>query len=242
MLDGWPIIARFVLGGFLAAIGAVVVPMAGYILKDAWDAWKAKSQPTTSASQPLGAPAALLFKCDLAKLPSTVPASGQVFTMDIISKQEVGAEAWGLGTRHGQPGERWEWFKEREISMVTRCDITNYADFPIFNVVMVFKQEFRAAVIPKDNPASTVSGDVVDASDRTVVIDNIDGKSTFSFYAYSQSRHFVTVRIPTEVTYLRAGGDTRESAKILPGLLAGMAFSPRPDNPGPEKPAGVTVH
>ncbi|WFU69433.1 hypothetical protein [Bradyrhizobium sp. CB2312] len=244
MLDGWPLIARFVLGGVLAAIGVVAATMATAILKEAWDSWKAKSQPTvTSASPSIGSPAALLFKCELAKLPSTVPPSGRVSTMDIVSKLEMGAEPWGLGTRHGQPGEKWEWFKDGEISLVSRCDITNYADFPIFNVVMVFKEEFRAAMKPQDNPAATKSGDIVDSSDRTVIIDNIDAKSTFTFYAYSQSRYFVSVKTPTAVNYLRAGSDAREEAKILPAVFGWMSFSPRESNPGPETPPpGATVH
>lgn len=240
MLDGWSLVARFVLGGMLVSVGALIGALGGYILKDAWEGSKAKAQAAIAAAGQ--SPAALLFKCEFAKLPSLVPPAGQVYTMAIMSKLEFGAEPWGISPRYGQPGEKWEWFKDNEISQVSRCDITNYADFPIFNIGMVFKQEFRAVVVSKDNPGAQSSGDVVDASDRTVVIDNIDAKSTFTFYAYSHSRYFVSVRHPTEVTYLKAGSDTRESAKILPSLMGGMSFGPKPDNSGPEKPAGVTVH
>ena len=115
-----------------------------------------------------------------------------------------------------------------------RCDITNYADFPIFNVAMKFKEEFLELITSKENAGSTSSGQIVDSSERPVVITNIDPKGTFSFYAYSQSKYFVRVHIPTEVTYLKAGGDARETAQLLPPSMGGgMLRSPLLESKSP---------
>lgn len=40
MLDGWPIFARFILGGGMVALAAVLVAVGTNILKDAWDSGK----------------------------------------------------------------------------------------------------------------------------------------------------------------------------------------------------------
>ena len=55
--------------------------------------------------------APILFNCQFANLPTTVPASGHIATMDIISKLEFGAGTIFLGYRHGEPGEKWTWFE-----------------------------------------------------------------------------------------------------------------------------------
>jgi hypothetical protein len=61
-----------------------------------------------------------------------------------------------------------------------------------------------------------------------------------SFYAYSQSKYFVRVSLPSEVTYLRAGSDRREMAQQLPPSMGGgMSFTPIriKDSPTSKSPA-----
>jgi hypothetical protein len=96
-------------------------------------------RPTSSAAQP----AALLFEWKWSKLPTSIPASGTVSTMHINSQLEVGGQPLLLSQRPGSAGDKLTWGEDtRQYGGVYRCDITNYADYPIFNLVMMFKTEF----------------------------------------------------------------------------------------------------
>jgi hypothetical protein len=155
-----------------------------------------KAPPTTGAQ--------ILFDCRFSKLPAEVPPSGNISTMMIIEKSESGGEPVLLGDRHGNPGEKLTWFDDLELPPSWRCDITNYSDFPIFNLHMLFKTEFRPLLVDKENPNAGHSGEVFSQYDRPVILTKIDPKSTISFWAYSQSKFFAMVHLPAKVTYWRS--------------------------------------
>lgn len=188
--------------------------------------------------------AALLFEWKWARLPTTVPASGMVWAMSINSRLEFGGEPIFLSPRPGNPGDKLGWGEDnRQYGGVYRCDITNYADFPIFNIAMTFKTEF----FKPERDGSSRSGIPVETYDRAILVSKLDPKKTFSFYAYSDSRMYVRLSLPKEVTYLRDSNSPRESARLLPQgepivslfpmtLIDQTAKSPAPVSPLPSPP------
>lgn len=157
--------------------------------------------------------AALLFEWKWSRLPTAIPASGVVWTMSIISKLEFGGEPSLLSPRPGSSGDKLSWLEDqRQYGGVYRGDITNYSDYPIFNLVMAFKTEF----FKPETDGSHRPGPAAETYDRPVVISKLDPKETFSFYAYSDSRMYVSVWLPKEVTYLRDNMSQREVARLLP--------------------------
>lgn len=173
---------------------------------------------TPLAATPMPQTAQVLFEWKWSKLPTIVPASGSVTTMPITSKTEVGASAIFLSVRPGTPGDKLGWGEEyRRYPSVYRGEITNYADFPIFNVAMNFKTEFFRTEKAPDNPnATTVSKVPVETFDRPIVINKIDPRERYSFYVYSDSFMHVHISMPEEITYLRDNVGERETARILP--------------------------
>lgn len=218
----------------VSILGAAIAVALAYTIR-----WVDQKQyPKESKIPALPVPAPILFNCQLAELPIAVPPSGQITTMDIFSRLESGSVPVGLGGRISDPGQKLTWFENAfEPGNVWRCDITNYADFPIFNVAMTFKEQFFETVTSKENPGSSSSGKLMDTSDRAILIANLDPRGTFSFYAYSQSEYYVQVLLPSEVSYLRIGNNQRENAMLLPALSGGMSFSPKREKPKSETKA-----
>jgi hypothetical protein len=170
-----------------------------------------KTEEKTKDSKPQNA--ALLFEWKWSKLPTSIPASGIVWTMSIISQLEFGGQPLLLSPRPGSAGDKLTWGEDnRQYGGVYRCDITNYADYPIFNLAMSFKTEF----FKPEKDGSHHPGPAAESYDRPLLISKLDPKETFSFYAYSDSRLYVSVWLPKEVTYLRDDKSQREVARLLP--------------------------
>jgi hypothetical protein len=126
---------------------------------------------------------------------------------------EFGGEPLLLSPRPGSPGDKLTWSEDQQqYGGVYRCDITNYAEYPIFNLVMAFKTEF----FKPEEDGSHRPGPAAETYDRPVVISKLDPKETFSFYAYSGSRLYVSVWLPKEVTYLRDETSQRVAARLMP--------------------------
>jgi hypothetical protein len=178
-------------------------------------------------SAPAPVPASVLFEWKWAKLPATVPSSGTVMAMSISSEKEVGAHILYLGARPGAPGDKLSWNEDsRQYASVYRGEITNYADFPIFNLAMTFKTEFFEVVPDINNPGSARSGALVESYDRPVVINKLDPKETFAFYAYSDSQMYVHVSMPESITYVRDTLGPRETARLLPQFEKSISLFP----------------
>jgi hypothetical protein len=162
---------------------------------------------------PVQQAAALLFKWEWARLPTVIPPSGTVWTMSTIAELEFGGRPLLLSPRPGSPGDKLTWLEDqRQYGGVYRCDITNYSDFPMFNLVMTFKTEF----FKPDDGGGLHPKPPAESYERPVVINKLDSKETFSFYAYSDSKLYAQITLPREVTYLRGDQDHRETARLLP--------------------------
>lgn len=54
MFEAWPIAIRFVVGGALIGIGAIIIPLGGYMFKDAWDASNKKPEQPAQLLDKIG--------------------------------------------------------------------------------------------------------------------------------------------------------------------------------------------
>lgn len=195
-------VQRIFIGVAGAAVGTLTLLFLGEFLR-----------PTTN-TEASSQPAALLVEWKWSKLPTSFPTSGIVWTMHIVSQLEAGGQPLLLSPRPGSPGDKLTWGEDtRQYGGVYRCDITNYADYPIFNLVMHFKTEFFK---PEADGSRKAETPVSESYDRPITISKLDPKETFSFYAFSDSKMYVSVQLPMEVTYLRDEIGPRAAARLLP--------------------------
>jgi hypothetical protein len=173
---------------------------------------------------PVQQPASILFEWKWSRLPTVMPASGTVWTMPITSELEFGAHAVFLSPRAGTAGDKLTWSEDtRQYGGVYRCDVTNYADNSIFNLAMNFKTDFYK---PESDGSRKAETPIAESYDRPLTINKLDPKETFSFYAYSDSRLYVSVWLPKVVTYLRGDQDHRQAAHLLPQAEQSITLFP----------------
>jgi hypothetical protein len=200
----------------IALIGMIVcsIGFAGFAAFYFWPSGISESNEASKVEAVLAQPSApLLFEWKWSKLPSAIPASGTVWTMSITSQLEFGAQPVLLSPRPGTIGDKLTWGEDtRQYGGVYRCDITNYAEYPIFNLVMNFKTDFFK---PEPDGSRKAETPIAESYERPVTVNKLDPKETFSFYAYSDSRMYVSVWLPKMVTYLR-DDQRREAARLLP--------------------------
>jgi hypothetical protein len=173
------------------------------------------------------APAHLVFESHLADLPTKVPHEGQVHTLPLFYSPDSGGEQITLSVRHGQPGSDLEWFRDLRFPQVYRCEITNYGNAPLLQVVLEFRVEYREVI--KDNPSSARSGDIAYSRQWPVLLSKIDpGKGNAAvFFVYNQSRYLAVV-IPPEVgSYITLGEKAQRRATLVPiGMSTAMSLWP----------------
>lgn len=94
----------------------------------------ADSRRSTSAGQPRPN---LTFECNLAGLPSRCPAEGRIASMRLsYSPGAESAPPINLIIRHCLPGDALDWFSDIKFPQVYRCEITNYGDAPLLQVML----------------------------------------------------------------------------------------------------------
>jgi hypothetical protein len=211
----WPEIGGFPKDRRGFALIGMIVSAVGFAGFAGWYLWPTAEDPKATDA---GQPASLYLQWRWARLPTIMPASGVIMTMPNVAQAELGAQPILLSPRPGTPGEKVSWGGEnRTYAGIYRCEITNYADFPIFNLAMTFKTEFFPEEKDHQNPnAGSRSSSPIETYDRPIVIDKLDPKETYSFYAYSDSRMWVHIWLPENVTYLRDRSTSRETAHLLP--------------------------
>jgi hypothetical protein len=218
----------------IALIGMIVCSI-GFAGFAAFYFWPSELKDTPKAEIVAVQPSApLLFEWKWSRLPTIIPVSGTVWTMPNTAQIEFGGQPLFLSPRVGSPGDKLTWLEDqRQYGGVHRCDITNYADYPIFNLAMTFKTEF----FKPEKDGSHHPGPAAESYDRPVTISKIDPKETFSFYTYSDSRMYVSISLPKEVTYLRDDKSQRETARLMPQaeqeiMMFPMTFiDPAPKSP-----------
>ena len=91
---------------------------------------------------------------------------------------------------------------------------------------MNFKTEFLAVENDPKKPGGGHSGAVVESYDRPVIINKLDPKETYPFYAYNDSQMFVHIWMPEAISYLRDPFGPREEARVLPQFEKVATFFP----------------
>lgn len=220
----WPEIRDFHKDRRVVALIGMIVCAIGFAGFAGWYFWPKADGSQLAEPQALAAangklqPASLFFEWKWARLPTVMPASGIIMTMPNNSKAEFGGQPIYLSPRPGTPGEKVGWSEDtRTYAGVYLCNISNYSDFPIFNLAMTFKTQFFPIEKDAKNPDAGKSSDTpIESYDRPIIINKLDPKETYSFYAYSDSRMYLHISLPDEVTYLRDGVDHREIGHLMP--------------------------
>jgi hypothetical protein len=111
------------------------------------------SRRDTKTSESRSRQASIFLQWRWSRLPTVMPASGIIVTMPNASRAEFGGQPVLLSPRPGTPGEKVGWGEHnRTYAGVYRCDVTNYSDFPIFNLATAFKTEFFPVGRDQNNP------------------------------------------------------------------------------------------
>lgn len=187
----------------------------------------ADSRRSTSAGQPRPN---LTFECNLAGLPSRCPAEGRIASMRLsYSPGAESAPPINLIIRHCLPGDALDWFSDIKFPQVYRCEITNYGDAPLLQVMLKFNIEYREALPNDPNATTSKAGETVYSHEWPILFAKIDpGKdNAATFYVYNESTFFAFVSPPRTASYVPLGQTAaREAAVSLIGMTAGMSLFP----------------
>jgi hypothetical protein len=135
----------------------------------------------------------------------------------------------GIGARNGIAGAKWEWpdeWNKNWLAATRLCKVTNYADFPIFEVSLPISVAFIRIERDPTNPGgSFIANQIIGQVDGILSIAKIDpGKENpWHFYIYNQGRDVLRIELTKPPTYVRAGDTKATEAQLLP--LAGVHVS-----------------
>jgi len=170
----------------------------------------------------------ILIDCHLGMMPKLVPPEGRIYVLPFYYGSP---EIWGGGLAEyfAQPGSEFTW---PSSAPAYRCQLTNYGDATVFNVVLAFPVMFREIVRDSKNPNLMKTGAITGSGERSIEVTKIDvGTNGFVFYIYNQSQHFVSVFLPQSVTLQRNRDNKRRSVRLIQPPLSGlqMQLAPFPD-------------
>lgn len=143
-----------------------------------------------------------LVECFQSPLPTTIPEGGfvSVLPMRFDDKGSV-----GFGSQAGQVGDKMNWPEEwlkKWVGTTVRCQITNYANAPIFNINLPMTFTFKR-IRSGNNPANFVADETINTVEVSLPITKLyPGKdSPFSFYIYNQGHDVVTIEFRDAPTF-----------------------------------------
>jgi hypothetical protein len=184
-------------------------------------------------------PSALFIENQFSAFPTVVPLDGQIATMRFDWAPSWHKTVWANSTRHGTPGEKWNWDHVSERPYLVR--IINLSDAPMFKVQIFFTADFRENII---DGTSQRSGNSLHQATFQVVIDSLfPGKeNAYTAYAYSSCPYCVFVTPPLEATYQTAAAGTRRKTSImLPRLWIMDFLPPRTAPPARQEPPSTAI-
>jgi hypothetical protein len=176
-------------------------------------------------------------------LPGNFPKEGRIYRLAV--SYDAGwagaAKPIGFNERFGPPGSpvTEEWHSNFELGLVFRCEITNHAERPLFNISMNFRIEMREPT-KAAKPFLPQPGRLVEAHDRKVTISKLEPNSSFVFYAHNESMLYVSIGIPNVASYMSLGDSGPRQRPLLPTNAETLSFPPAPrkrDNASDMNPA-----
>jgi hypothetical protein len=157
-----------------------------------------------------------LLECFQSPLPSTIPAGGFVSVIPIRFGEEGTV---GFGGQAGPPGEKISWpedWLKKWIGTTARCQLTSYADAPIFNVNLPITVTFKR-IKRGDNPSNFAANETINTVDISLPITKIyPGKdSPFTFYIYNQGLDVVQIEFRRAPTFSFLGETTIKEGHLV---------------------------
>lgn len=164
----------------------------------------------------------VFIDCRMGTMPSAVPPPGRIFA---LLTSHLPAESGGGGLAEyfstSAKGGEFAWTNDKSPAWAYRCDITNYAEEVLVDVMMNFRMTFRSPLEVPGQPNALKQGEVTLDRLWPVTIAKIDRgpESPFTFYVWNCCvDRFVTVRAPSEAVAQGNGPmmlEVRQSATNL---------------------------
>lgn len=224
----------------------IIVSVFGFIAGLAWsitgkvpmletDADKTVSKDQENVPQ-------IFVECHFGTMPKTIPTEGRIYVltaMDLPIERGGG----GIGEFFGPPGTEWSWPTPSGSPFVPayRCQLTNYANAPLFNVTLELTLIFAEAIRDKN---SARSGKIVLERPWIVEIPKLDvGPSNpFSFYIYNQTSDFLQFNFPDHGTARMLMGEKQIKIALMKNIMMAhlllsppLADEPKSDQPPSDK-------
>jgi hypothetical protein len=142
------------------------------------------------------------------------------------------APASGLADRFGPPGSPIKWNNTDIPEWAYRCEVTNYAVKPLFDVWFGVHLVFRTPEVVPGQPNSRRQGDITFEHDWLVPIPKIDPgpDAAYVFFVWNCcTPRFVNVSLPAFATAQIAGEIRRQRIKIVQPTA--NLFNPLNPNP-----------
>ena len=170
----------------------------------------------------------LTMESNLADLPNRCPQEGQIASMRLFYRPDSSVgEPIGFIVKHCRPGAYVEWFRDLKFPQIYRCEITNYGEAPLLQVLLKFKIEYQETVPTKSGRAVS-AGEAIHSGEWPVLLPKIDpGKiNSAVFYVYNESDYFAQVTPPKLASHIDFNKKQQRASLLHIGMVAGMSFWP----------------
>lgn len=182
----------------------------------------AANKQRESAPTVIEKPKTLFIDCRMGTMPSAVAAPGRVYAL-LTSHLPLENGGGGLAEYFSTSatGGEFAWTNDKSPAWAYRCDVTNYADEVLVDVVMSFMMTFRKPLEVPGQPNALKQGEVTLDRPWPITIAKIDRgpESPFTFYVWNCCvDRFVKVRALPEAVAQGNGPmrlEVRQSATNL---------------------------
>jgi len=169
----------------------------------------APAPPLASSSKE----AMLYVECRAASVPVIVPPNGRLYWIPLwpYPAERVGGGIIELSLL--KPGEPYRFAEHEGLGSLYQCQITNYAQTPVFNVAMTLGLRYREAIRGENR---ITAGKTTLERPWPFQIAKIDAGASnpFVFYFVNQFPLFIDITMPKEAT-LRPLGETQPQRSTL---------------------------
>jgi hypothetical protein len=172
----------------------------------------------------------LFLQCVQGPPPSVWPPDGRIYVVPAagISDPAKLIGGGGMAEYFGQPGSDMSpMWNNNKNPLINRCELINYGNAPIFNVALSIRLDFLEAI--KQGDGGFQSGSLIAAKDWPIEIRKIDpGQNNgFVFYLHHIGEQFIRVSLPERASFIRAGSDQQQEAKIIKPSAMNIFLPPR---------------
>ena len=164
----------------------------------------------------------LYFQCEASLMPRTFPSSGEIWVYQPLGANALEAlTTFGgatLGKVFGQPQGEVKWLNDpAKIATGQKCQLFNYGNGPLFDVMITFDVVLREVVKHTDGGGSN-SGAILQSGKWNLDVPKIDeGRSNpFEFYFFNRMwPYFIQIGSSPTATSIKSNDAARQSVKLI---------------------------